>query len=132
LRTTEGLGPWTDVFLMGGTLYYLLTGTFPYEAATAREAFQKAVACQVEPPEKRTPHRRNPPALCALALEAMAEKPEDRVPSMTVFLERLQDYLSGASRKREAATIVQKVSEERQERGTEDYQSLAPMIARLG
>ncbi len=35
----DRLGPWTDVYLLGGTLYYLLTGTPPRSGMSAAGAF---------------------------------------------------------------------------------------------
>lgn len=107
----DNLGPWTDVFLLGGMLYYLLTKTAPYNEKNRPQAFQQAVAGRVEPPEIRAPDADIPQELSALAMKAMSFDPKDRVPSALAFVSCLNDYLSGAGHRRESATIVATVVE---------------------
>jgi len=104
--TAEGIGPHTDVFLLGGTLYYLLTGTFPYSAPTARQAFVLALAAEQERPEARAPQRWIPTELADLAMTAIHPEPSRRVPSATAFVDALGDYVTGASKRRESTSIT--------------------------
>jgi serine/threonine protein kinase len=104
-RSAVNLGPWTDVYLLGGTLYYLLTGRVPHGSNTANGAFYEASRGDVVPPQQRNPNRHVPPELGALAMKAMARHPVDRVPSAQAFLEQLEDYITGEGKRRESAAL---------------------------
>jgi serine/threonine protein kinase/tetratricopeptide (TPR) repeat protein len=105
--TPSRLGPWTDVYLLGGTLYYILTGgIFPHQAKSSLQALRLAMLGRVDPPREVAPDRYIPDELAALAMKAMEEEPEDRVPSVQEFLRALRDFSTGASRRRESEAIT--------------------------
>ncbi|MBI1290024.1 protein kinase [bacterium] len=108
-RTVARLGPHTDVFLLGGTLYYLLTGRVPHGSTTANGAFYEASRCEIVSPQLRNPHREIPAELADLAMDAMARDIDKRIQTAEEFLTRLQDYITGESKRREAAVLVRKV-----------------------
>jgi serine/threonine protein kinase/Tfp pilus assembly protein PilF len=106
--TARNIGPWTDVYLLGGTLYYLLTGAYIHGASGGAEfAMERAAAGKVDLPEVRAPNRDIPAELSDLAMRALAKEPAERVPSAEAFLQLLQDYLSGASKRRESLALAQ-------------------------
>lgn len=71
-----GLGPATDIFSLGATLYKVLTGRAPYTGDSAREALTKARHANfVNPSEKRKDIPRGLEAIC---LKAMAVDPDNR------------------------------------------------------
>jgi serine/threonine protein kinase/tetratricopeptide (TPR) repeat protein len=108
--TARNIGPWTDIYLLGGTLYYLLTGTYPHKMeGGAVRAMVRAAEGSVEPPAERAPDRVIPAELADLAMRALAKKPEDRVSSAEAFVQALQDYLSGASKRRESERLAEQV-----------------------
>lgn len=65
-----------DIFGLGATLYELLTGRAPYDAATWQERLQKAKDHDFKPPRDIRPNTQ--PALEAICLRAMAKAPGDR------------------------------------------------------
>ncbi len=122
--TAARIGPWTDVYLLGGTLYLLLTGSPPHIADDSQKSFFRASEGIVEPPERRNPGREVPRELSELAMRAMERLPERRVPSVRDFIAALGDFMGGASKRREAAALVAQVREELG-RGVTDYRALA-------
>ena len=104
--TPHRLGAHTDVYLLGGTLYMILTGQYPHEGATPRAAMLKAAEGIVMHPKLRAPERWIPDDLAELAMKAMQPEPKDRVPSAEAFIKGLRDYLSGAGRRRESEALV--------------------------
>ncbi|MCB2155035.1 tetratricopeptide repeat protein [bacterium] len=105
----DGIGPWTDVYLLGGTLYYLLAGSPPHRAQTSEVAFLRASIGQIEPPAQRAGTNNLPEELVALAMRALSPRPEHRTPNALAFVEGLKDYLTGAGKRRESQTLVQHV-----------------------
>jgi serine/threonine protein kinase len=100
------VGPWTDVYLLGGCLYYLLTGRYPHQAGNATESMKRAAIGDVIPPHQRNPDRDIPGDLEFICLEALAKVPEDRTESAQAFIENLQDYLSGTGNRDEADSLL--------------------------
>ncbi len=95
-------GPWTDVFLLGGLLYEVLTGGPPHPGATVMEAVRHAGRGHVTPPAHRAPDRLVPAELSDIALRALDADPTRRFPSATAFAAALDEFLSN----QEAAAIA--------------------------
>jgi tetratricopeptide (TPR) repeat protein len=119
----DQLGPWTDLYLLGGTLYYLLTGQVPHPGGSGAAAFQSAMEGQVVPPTERRPERGVPEELSALTMGLLAPAPEDRQPATVAgFIEALQAYQSGVGRKRRSTAITEAVAA--RPTGVRDYGEL--------
>jgi tetratricopeptide (TPR) repeat protein len=109
----SGVGPWTDVYLLGGILYQILCGYCPRHAPSGKEAFE--IASRAEPPphpRDRAPNREIPPALADLAMKALDPKPAQRVESAKAFLQELQNWMSGASQRRESEKLVREARDD--------------------
>jgi serine/threonine protein kinase len=113
LSTPEGLGTWTDVFLLGATLYYLLAGRAPYgHAANSRAASALAAECRWESLESlSTEDRRIPPELIRICARAMAKNPWERHGSVNEFVQEVQTFLKGSGRRRESMELSNKALE---------------------
>ncbi len=72
----DRLGPRSDVYALGATLYCLLTGRPPFEGDDIGEVMRKVQRGEFAPPRKPEPSI--DPALEAVCLKAMATRPEDR------------------------------------------------------
>ncbi len=96
----DAIGVWTDVYLLGASLYEILTGVPPHRGGLLESARQA-----LEPVEPAFPAH-VPSALAALCMRALALAPEDRFPSVPVFQEELRTFL----RHRESLTIAHRAS----------------------
>lgn len=131
LPTAEQIGPWTDIFLLGATLYYLLTGQPPHTGATYSESFQKAIRCDIPHPSKACPDRRIPDALSAICMRALAKLPPDRYASTRQFLDELRDYLTGSRNHRESEAIAAAVEAETASKALPEYRDLVRSLSQL-
>lgn len=101
------------MYLLGGTLYLLLTGgLYPHEAGKAGLAVARAREGIIRPPGIAAPGRYIPKELEDLCLHALAKNPADRVSSVAEFLQRLGDYLSGAHRRRQSNEATEKAAQQ--------------------
>ena len=81
-RMRGDLGPYTDVYSCGATLYWMVTGTVPEPAS------ERIVDDKLEPPRALNP--KVPPELSTVIEEAMAVDGEDRPPTAKALKERLR------------------------------------------
>ncbi|AGA27415.1 serine/threonine-protein kinase [Singulisphaera acidiphila] len=89
----EDLGPSSDIYNLGATLYYLLTGQAPFDHAPAGILLTK-----VQRGDFRTPSAAAlgpiPSALEAICLKAMALLPKDRYPSTRAIAEDIERWIA--------------------------------------
>gem|GEM_PF-1417531 len=96
-----------DIYSLGCTLYFLLTGEPPYPAATSSQRIAKHQTAA--PPNIRESRSDCPPALAELAIRMMAKRPEDRIPSATELLSQLNRITIGGDQ-RQAGPPLRKIS----------------------
>jgi hypothetical protein len=111
LMREEAIGPHTDVYLLGGILYQILTGTPPHDKPTVHEALMQAAESRVEPPQERAPDRDIPDELAWISISAMARDPAERTPTVAVFARQLKEYRDHAQAMRLAAVAKQFIAE---------------------
>jgi len=84
----------TDVYLLGATLYHVLTGQMPRRGSSRAEIID--LARTVPPPPPRRLKGDVSRALEAICLKAMAHRPRDRYASALELADDMQRYLAGA------------------------------------
>jgi serine/threonine protein kinase len=88
----EHLGPRSDVYSLGATLYCLLTGRPPVEGDDVGELLRAVQWGDFLPPRRLDPAL--DPALEAVCLEAMALRPEDRYASPRALAEDIEHWMA--------------------------------------
>jgi serine/threonine-protein kinase len=88
----EALGPPSDVYSLGATLYCLLTGRPPFDDRDVGDVLR--ATARGEFPTPRAVNPRAPRALEAVCLKAMALKPEDRYPSARALAGEVEHWLA--------------------------------------
>lgn len=126
--TPQNIGPWTDMYLLGGILYQLITGLRPHPGETSDHAFKNAALGYVIPFAEACQGRELPAALCELAMSALNPVCAER-PTAKQFLDQLQDYLTGASRRRDSMALTTKL---RAEAPAKTYAGFVEALGRLG
>jgi serine/threonine-protein kinase len=88
----DRLGPATDVYGLGATLYALLTGRAPVSGSTIEETLAAVRQGAIDPPRRMRPGIPRP--LEAVCLKALALRPEDRYPSARALADDVERWLA--------------------------------------
>ncbi len=106
LGPIDRIGPASDIYLLGATLFEIVTGTPPHDAPNVSECL-RAVASNViraVPPAQRG-------ELLDIALRAMASQPEDRFDDVPSFQAAIREYRAHS----ESIALAARASETLQE-----------------
>lgn len=88
----EAIGPPSDVYSLGATLYHLLTGRLPIEEKDLGAILQRAQKGNFPPPRQHDPSIPRP--LEAICLKAMALKPLDRYRNARCLADDIEHWLA--------------------------------------
>ena len=87
------IGPWSDVFGLGATLYHLLSGRPPFTGDSSQDIIMKVLT---ESPPRLVGV---PLALEGIVLKCLEKEPKDRYPSMAELIADLDAYTAGDVKK---------------------------------
>lgn len=90
------IGPFTDIWAMGVSLFYGLCGTLPFGAPTNYNELFRAI-CWDAPPAPRSLDPTTPEALEAICLRCLAKSPGDRYPTAVALAMDLRAWLETQS-----------------------------------
>ncbi|MCB2154450.1 protein kinase [bacterium] len=124
----DDLGPWTDCYLLGGILYYLLTKHSPHPGSSTDQALAHAADGDIIPFEEVAPDREVPKALGELAMWALSPDPQSR-PTALEFHAALRDFITGARNRQESRSLTSEVSTASI---GNNYRDFADALAKLG
>jgi hypothetical protein len=88
----EALDVRADIYAVGATLYYLLTGKAPFDAPDLRELFTRVSSAA--PPSPRAVRREVPARLASVVLQCLAKTPADRPASYAALADALRPFVS--------------------------------------
>lgn len=85
----------TDIFLLGATLYNLVTFTPPYGGQSADEVISRAALAQIASPADVCPQEQIPAELCRMIEKAMAARKSDRYVRVEDLMSDLDGLMAG-------------------------------------
>jgi serine/threonine protein kinase len=97
LAELERIDERTDVFLLGGVLYEILTQQPPYLGSNVVDIVRQAQACQVLRPELIAPEANIPKALADICMKCLAADPAARFQSALELKKAIETFLKGGA-----------------------------------
>jgi serine/threonine protein kinase len=114
----------TDVFLLGATLYYVLTGCPPRRLGDGAVDSSRLLQVPIVPAVRIRPDWDIPEELDAICRKALQLDPSERQQSVRSLIDAVQGWLTGADKRRESEILTDRTERKLQSVGT-DYQALA-------
>jgi len=94
IRMPDDVGPSADIYALGCTLYYAVTGQVPFPGGTRREKMQRHLSAAPTPVAELAPHLSGE---FSRVIEAMmAKNPAERIKSATDVVDRLRGWAPAA------------------------------------
>ncbi len=97
LAKTGEIDERTDIFLLGGVLYEILTKQPPYMGSTIVDVVRQAQACQVLRPELILPEAQIPKTLADICMKCLQAAPENRYQTVLELKKDVEKFLKGGA-----------------------------------
>jgi serine/threonine protein kinase len=97
LAELEHIDERTDIFLLGGVLYEILTKQPPYMGSTVVDVVRQAQACQVLRPEMISPEANIPKMLSDICMKCLQRNREDRYQTALDLKKDIEIFLKGGA-----------------------------------
>jgi serine/threonine protein kinase len=91
IRAPDDVGPSADIYALGCTLYYAVTGRVPFPGGGRKDKMQRHLTETPDPVRRLAPHVSD--AFCRVIDDMMAKTPEKRIASAHAVVERLHPWL---------------------------------------
>lgn len=127
------ISPLTDVYGLGATLYFTLTGRPPFQGEGLVELLKHISQTAPLPPSviaQRAGLAKVPRALEQICLKAISKRPQDRYQSARAFAQALESYLTGET-ERERKLLALQEALARGHSARERYHTLKSARAKL-
>ncbi len=90
IRTPDNVGPTADIYALGCSMYYALTGTVPFPGGSRKDKMRRHLAELPTPLHQLAPHLPRP--FCHLVEAMMAKSVADRIGSAEEVIQRLSRW----------------------------------------
>jgi serine/threonine protein kinase len=90
IRAPDDVGPSADIYSLGCTLYFAVTGRVPFPGGTRREKMQRHLTDTPVPPAQLAPHLSA--GFCRVIEDMLAKDPAKRIQSAPDVIERLRRW----------------------------------------
>jgi serine/threonine-protein kinase len=97
LAQLEHIDERTDIFLLGGVLYEILTKQPPYMGSTVVDVVRQAQACRVLRPELIVPEANIPKALSEICMKCLSADPAARYQTVLELKKDVETFLKGGA-----------------------------------
>lgn len=123
----DEMGPWSDIYALGLTLYHLLTGVLPFKAKSDVEVIINLTTKTLRPPSKYNPSLASDVDM--VVQKAIEKKPKDRYQDAEEFASALRALIHG--QKVVVKTRTSKIKTKKSERPIANAPWLLPGIVTL-
>ncbi|MBM4012676.1 MAG: serine/threonine protein kinase [Planctomycetes bacterium] len=100
-QTPDDVGPAADIYSVGCTLYFIVTGQVPFPGGKRAEKLQRHQNDHPRPAQELAPTLSE--RFCRVIEDMMAKSPDDRINSAAEVIERLGPWLAEGRRRPRAA-----------------------------
>ncbi len=102
----DKIGPWSDVYALGGIMYQILTQKLHFHGKNPREVMIRCVEDDPIPPVERAPHLHVPEELSDICMRALHRDPRKRIRTARQLSDEIEAFLEGTKRREQARKRV--------------------------
>ncbi len=109
--SVSNIGPWTDVYMLGGTLHSVLTGQPPRVGGDAREVYARAALGEVRSIEQALGDQKTPTGLVRIVKDCLEPEIGKRINDVRTLIQRLEACVVGSDRRDESRKMIAELNQ---------------------